>query len=176
MTCITEILKLKGDKEFLYNPEICDSIAVEGGGTYKNYEYLIVFNNNGHRCGYVAIPSGHKYDATPLTEYEFLGKKKSHYNYDSLPIDCHGGLTFMERNHNLKNFLKIPCNDFWIGFDCGHCYDARDIESLKKYFGDDYANRMLSFLHAMSMDGSVKDYDYVENVCKHIIDQLIEAK
>lgn len=168
MTCITEILKLKGDKEFLYNPEICDFFVIEGGGEYKNYEYLIVFNNLGFRCGYVAIPSDHKYAETPLIN--------NRYDYDSLSIDCHGSLTFMERKSPLKELFKIPCNDLWIGFDCGHYYDAFDIDSLRKYFGEDYIKKREKILNLLSIDGSVKDYDYVENVCKHIIDQLIEIK
>lgn len=55
MSCITEILKVKGDKDFIVSGEI----AIEGGGTYKDYEYIITFTSSGHRCGYVAIPESH---------------------------------------------------------------------------------------------------------------------
>jgi len=181
MSCITEILKLKGDKEVLL-PLDSDGkpwVAVEGGGKYKDYEYLIVLNQSGHRCGYVAIPSGHKYDLTPLEEREFMGRKREHYDYDSLDINCHGGLTFMERNHSLKKLLSTPCNDFWIGFDCGHCWDHSDVEAFTKYFGEEEAKEKKTFFDAMNLQdfeetGSVKTYQYVEAQCQSIIDQLIE--
>jgi len=175
MSCITKILELKGDKEVLVPDE--KWIAVEGGGKYKDYEYLIVLNTNGHRCGYVAIPSEHPYSETPMEMQSFLGgKERPFWDYNKLDIECHGGLTFMEPNHGLKDLLLIPCNDIWIGFDCGHYGDACDIEHFKKYFGEKEAGEKESFFKAMNFGGEsdIKDFDYVEEQCHHIIDQLIQ--
>lgn len=175
MSCITQLLKLKGDQKALL-PKGKDGtpwVAVEGGGVYKNYEFLIVLNTIGHRCGYVAIPPSHPFNNTPLEKYEFAGKTREHYNYDQLDIDCHGGLTYMDREHSLKDLLPIPCNDFWIGFDCGHCFDASDTDAMKVYFGDDAD---APFKSSVWREGVVRSYEYVEVVCKHIIDQLIEKE
>lgn len=175
MSCITEILKLKGDREFMLPPG--DWIAVEGGGTYKDHEYIIVLNTNGHRCGYVAIPPEHKYSQAPEETRELCGRPYQHYDYDSLNIECHGGLTFMSPSHDLKDLLDIPCNDMWIGFDCGHCYDAIDVDALRKYYGDKAIEEKESFIRAMNSDHTqtIKPYSYVEKECHSIIEQLIEA-
>ncbi len=173
MGCITEILRLKGDKEVLL-PE-GNWIAVEGGGSYKEHEYLIVLNINGHRCGYVAIPPEHKYSQIPETQEAW-----KHYDYDSLEIDCHGGLTFMSPTHGLKKLLETPCNDMWIGFDCGHYRDKCDVEAVRKYYGEEAYESKKSFFQAMNHDDidlgqTLKPYAYVEEECHSIIDQLIKA-
>jgi hypothetical protein len=176
MSSITEILKLKGDQE-VFIPE-GDWIAVEGGGVYKDHEYLIVLNKVGYRCGYVAIPPEHPFSNTPEEERSFMGGRKyKHYDYDSLDIDAHGGLTFMAPNHGLKDLLTIPCNDMWIGFDCGHCYDSPDVKAFEKYFGKQARESQQSFFSAIgseSYDCTIKNYDYAESECHSIIEQLIQ--
>lgn len=176
MSCITEILKLKGDKDALI-PE-GNWIAVEGGGTYKNHEYLIVLNTNGHRCGYVAIQPDHPFSQTPEEERSFMGGRPyKHYDYDSLNINCHGGLTFMSPKHGLKDLLTVPCNDMWIGFDCGHHGDRCDTEAFKKYYGEDLYDEKESFFNAMnSYDATAKGFHYVEKECQYIIDQLLGSQ
>jgi hypothetical protein len=175
MSCITEILKLKGDREFMLPQG--GWIVVEGGGTYKAYEYLIVLNTNGHRCGYVAIPPEHPYSQTPEEDRTFCGKPYKHYDYDSLDIQCHGGLTFMSPSHGLKDLLTIPCNDIWIGFDCGHCDDAIDVEALRKYYGEEAFENKKSYIDIMSgleKYQTVKTFKYAEDECQSIIEQLIQ--
>jgi hypothetical protein len=66
-----------------------------------------------HRCGYVRVPPTHSQ----------FGKE-----YDDVPVDVHGGLTFA---------AEEPCEHedgkgFWFGFDCAHYGDAmcdRDSQS-----------------------------------------------
>ena len=50
-------------------------------------------------CGYVCIPATHKLFKVP---------------YQDLDIDCHGGLTYSEKEGK----------DWVIGFDCAHCGDT----------------------------------------------------
>ncbi len=182
MSCITEILKLKGDQEVMLplGEDGTPWVAVEGGGTYKGLEYLIVLNTTGHRCGYVAIPPDHKFSNTPLEirkiEFEKFKKEYEHYDYDNLNIECHGGLTFMAKDHGLKDLLSTPCNDFWIGFDCGHCWDKPDQNAFIKYYGEDEYKKRQSFFDVIGSHGeSVKYYEYVEQECHSIIDQLLAA-
>lgn len=49
----------------------------------------------GHLCGYVFLPGGHK----------FFEK-----DYDDIPVDVHGGLTYSD---NYEGLWKV-------GFDCAH--------------------------------------------------------
>lgn len=64
--------------------------------------------------GYVVIPEGHKLNGI---------------DYDELPFDAHGGLTFATRVSDLKkeNWTGLPedCNDndWIIGFDTSHYQD-----------------------------------------------------
>lgn len=179
MSCITEILKLKGDKDVLV--PYGNWIAVEGGGKYKDHEYLIVLNTNGYRCGYVAIPPQHKYSQTSEVDYSFPGfAGQKDYDYDSLDIECHGGLTFMSPNHHLKHLLPIQCTDMWIGFDCGHYLDRCDVQKFKEYFGEEEHEKKEPFFSTMDhsdagLHQTIKGYNYVEQECHSIIEQLIKA-
>lgn len=61
----------------------------------------VLFVNDSHHCGYVAVPSGH-----PV-----FGKDYSDLECD---IEVHGGLTYASKE-----------GDFWVlGFDCAHSGDA----------------------------------------------------
>lgn len=51
--------------------------------TYKGIEYIVYKSSLASFCGYVRLPDNHPYQ-------KFTG-------YDSMDIDCHGGLTFGER-------------------------------------------------------------------------------
>lgn len=179
MSCITEILKLKGDKD-VFVPD-GSWIAVEGGGTYRDHEYIIVLNQSGHRCGYIALSPEHPYSQTPEEQRSLLGgKPRPHWDYDSLDIEVHGGLTFMSPDHDLKDLLTMPCTDMWIGFDCGHYQDKCDVVMFKKYFEEEEAKEKESFFNAMNHDDidmgqTVKEFSYVEKQCHSVIDQLIRV-
>lgn len=162
MSCITKLLEMKGDAEFL---PVHDQVVIEGGGEYKGYEYLITFTSYGTRCGYVAVPA--------------------EQDYDSSEIHAHGGITFEEDNHGAKNLLPTPCNDMWLGFDAAHWGDMRDMDQAKKYFTGvsrfdatfEILNELHKDVHAMESQSpqfSHKTFEYMENECKSIIEQLIE--
>lgn len=160
MSCITEILKRKADLPFILSPG--KRVAIEGGGTYKSYEYLITFADMGHRCGYVAISPN-------LPDY----KDESDYP----DYDVHGGITFFDKAHLAESILGHSCEDKWLGFDCGHYNDLPDIECMKSYFNPiseyslEYAiSRHTNLLHANS---EVRSKEYVEEQCKLLIEQLI---
>jgi hypothetical protein len=161
MSCIQEILKKKGDKDFLVVAGL--GLGIEGGGHYKGYDFLITFTERGHRCGYVAISSDH-----PL-----YNKKDT----DDIGLEMHGGCTFFGKHSLVKRLLgQHTCEDKWIGFDAAHCDDLQDIKSAEKYFGSD--NEYIHFLKTkgfiMEFRGlsKIKTKKYMENECKYIIDQL----
>jgi hypothetical protein len=85
-----------------------DRVLAEG--THKGFEWAIVHNGNGYRCGYVKVIPGHPWF------------QKS---WNEIDAEVHGGLTFAEAD--------VPCgkgedNGWWVGFDCAHAFDARDPE------------------------------------------------
>jgi hypothetical protein len=166
MSCITKLLEMKGDQEIL---PIHDECVIEGGGIYKDYEYLITFTSHGTRCGYVALKP---------KETEIFDEEKKNEQYYYPDIECHGGATFYGSDHGAKNLLPVPCTDVWIGFDCAHAGDGYDKELTKKYFhkqtfSDEFYESMTGF----SLRGEVihRTYDYVEQECQSIIDQLIQV-
>lgn len=159
MSCITKLLELKGDREFMPSP-LQPEIVIEGGGTYKGFEYLVVLNGHtAHRCGYVAIPKDH-----PAYNAE---------GYDHIEADVHGGLTFFGKPH----IVDSDCGDVWAGFDAGHAYDGHDIEAHERYFGSD--NQFQKYMRSrpefypIPYEGAViRTLDYMEDECKRLIDQL----
>jgi hypothetical protein len=71
----------------------------------------VLFVNDSHRCGYVAVPSGHRLHGVSCNNLYERG----------IDIDVHGGITFSESGD------KYPVeNDglYWFGFDCAHSGDA----------------------------------------------------
>ncbi len=171
MSCITEILKLKGDAEIMPFPDN-NEIVIEGGGSYKGYEYIITFTSMGHRCSYVAITPDH-----PL-----YGKDQASSS-DGFDLCVHGGITFHQQEHSIKKLLKNPCLDEWLGFDAAHGYDIPSVETSEKYFGltkwvEYMKNNSFYTDHRESkkMGMTHKTFEYMEQECFKLIDQLIEIK
>jgi hypothetical protein len=150
MGCITKLLE-SGAKRTRPN----SGSYVEGGGVYKGYEYLVVLNHNGHRCGYVAIDSTH-----PLHQCES-------YDDPRMDIDVHGGVTFFETQPT-----ESSCTDKWIGFDCGHHDDLPDLDALEKADPERAADVRKYRAYPYDYEPSMKDFSYVEHECKRIIEQV----
>lgn len=164
MSCISEILKFKGDKPILSIPTN-DEAVIEGGGVYKGYEYLITFTARGHRCGYVAIDSTH-----PL-----YGKSLSWPTDESL--DVHGGITFQKTTHSAKEMLTHPCNDEWLGFDAMHHADKPCEDTVKLYFGEEaYLKWQKDFYFTCPVFdiSEHRTFEYMEKECFKLIKQLIK--
>lgn len=166
MSCITKLLELKGDQDCL---PIHDECVIEGGGIYKDYEYLITFTSHGTRCGYVALKP---------EETEKFEKKRENEQFYYPDVECHGGVTFYGNDHGAKDLLPVPCADFWVGFDCAHAGDGHDKELTQKYFKRQiFSDEFYDTFAGFSLDGIVvhRTFDYVEGECHSIIDQLIKA-
>lgn len=166
---ITEILKLKGDKEFLTVKEgiVKKGIVVEDGGVYKGYDYLITFVEfSAHRNGYVFIPKDNK-----LYDKKLDGK-------DGYGLSVHGGITFYYYSFEIIGMDEnTDCTEKWVGFDGMHAGDLLDIEHYKKYFGDN--TRRIGFLEEMfdalsSCGNVIRTKEYMVQECKNLIDQIIE--
>lgn len=170
MSCITKILEIKGSKEYIL---ATDGVVIEGGGIYKDYEYIITFNDMGFRCGYVALDPDHLlYDKDCTSVY-----KESDPSY----VTAHGGITFHDTHSIVKKILGYECLDKWLGFDAGHCYDLVDLKSVHKYFPNlreakkDYVLEMAK-LFERDREIKIRTFSYMEDECKQLIDQLLEVK
>jgi len=94
---------------------MCLSVAVNypdcvlSKGEHKGFEWMVVHNGHGYRCGYVRLPVGHPWHG------------KSDWD---LNANVHGGLTFSEPDKPCDG--DRPDNAWWIGFDCAHGGDVPD--------------------------------------------------
>ena len=73
--------------------------------TEAGLKAYVLYVNESHHCGYVAIPKNHSFNGDNYNE---------HYN-----IDVHGGLTFAGTINGI--------NETWLfGFDAAHLGDATE--------------------------------------------------
>lgn len=120
---IHKIIKQEGDtKEWVYT---CNN-----GIEFKCYIRRVP--RSGHLCGYVHL--------TPDNDY--FG-----YEYDQIPVNCHGGLTYASE-HN---------NEWVIGFDCAHYGDLQPFYTDMEIYGN---------------DGTYRDMEYLTNECESICEQI----
>jgi hypothetical protein len=88
----------------VFNPErliLADS--------YLGYEYEVTCNGLAVRCGYVRIPAGHPWHGA------------DHWELDA---QAHGGVNFSAPDRSCDK--GGPDDAWWLGFDCGHAFDAFD--------------------------------------------------
>ncbi len=123
---------------------------------YRGYTCVVKLMKMGHRCGYVALPKTH-----PLYDKE----------YDKIDIDCHGGLTFGSMRLDGQPNKGV----YWIGFDCAHAYDRKDLEACRKAFPDQIAYYDAIEKYEKSED-VVRTKEFVEAECRHIVDQILEMR
>ncbi len=165
MSCITKILETKGTQPFLIDKY--REISIEGGGTYKGYEYLITFTGCGYRCGYVAVPTNHP----------------THSSDESCPeFEVHGGITFFAEARFEEFTGGHLCGDKWLGFDAMHGGDVECLDTIKKYFGENdhiiFTKTYDTLIGEMISIGNKRKpihrtYEYMESECKDLIEQLI---
>lgn len=126
----------------------------------EGYRCVIVGQNLGHRCGYIAIPKGH----------EFYG-----VGYEDIDIDVHGGWTYSE---NSKWEYPVIANDiWWIGFDCGHYCDGKDLELIKSFGKDSESVKyMLDMESRFPSNEEVRTIEYVENELIDAVKQIKNLK
>lgn len=72
-------------------------------GNTEGFDWLVVHNTMGFRCGYIRIPFDHPWH----------GK-----DWEDIDCEVHGGITF--------SCPDTEDDSWWIGFDCAHASDAAD--------------------------------------------------
>lgn len=133
-----------------------NNYKVEKEFEVDGFKCVIVGQNWGHRCGYIEIPSNHKYYGV---------------GYDEIDIDIHGGWTYANVSSTYP--IESPTNTYWIGFDCNHYCDAKDIE-LVKSFGDTRTTKYILENNHTYEDAIVRTMKYVENELRNAVKKLKE--
>ncbi len=121
---------------------------------YRGIPCVILFQTMGFRTGYIGLPGD--------------------VNVDEDSLDCHCGITYIEKNLHYQKDENIT----WVGFDCGHACDGYDIESMKKYFGHDpefmqMFGFMENYYKTMNESYEFRTLEYCENECKRMVDQYL---
>ncbi len=139
---------------------MCLSIAIHrpndvlAKGEHEGFEWQVIHNGAGYRCGYVRVPLGHPWHGKHYNEFE---------------AECHGGLTFAEADLPCANAEKAD-DGWWIGFDCQHAWDLPDlglpISELRRF----------SLEHGFfDQDSQVRTQAYVEAECRSLCKQAKAA-
>lgn len=133
-------------EKFVYKDYIC--IVKRMMGAYSFF---------GNLNGYVVLLPDDKYN----------GK-----HYDEIDVNCHGGLTWSSNAEDL--FPEYKDDDYWIiGFDCAHYGDLQPFMILTEMW------MTPPFDNTIILDDpnlTYKDFEYVRNECRKIVDQLDETK
>ena len=135
---------------------MCLSIALHrpddvlGEGVHAGYQWLIMNNGTGYRCGYVQLPKGHPWHGLDYDDAN-----------EVMDVPVHGGLTFSEPDE--------PCDAlgdddaWWLGFDCAHGFDLPDPD-LKTDRTDEQSRAILALYH--NTGAEVRTQAYVESQCR----------
>ena len=118
-------------------------------GEHLGFEWAVVHNGNGYRCGYIRLPAGHPWHGAGY--------------YDSIVegVEVHGGLTFAEAD---KPCHKTgPDDAWWLGFDCAHFHDRQDPFLPREIAAFDFPG------------AEVRSQEYVEDQCRSLCKQAAAA-
>jgi hypothetical protein len=116
---------------------------------YKGIYYLIKQNPHMYSwLAYIKLPDKHKW------------VKK---NYDDIPLDCHGGLTFKATVTGKENHWQGFTKGTWIGWDYGHVGDFTD-------YGFAFSNDSVFKYNEMDKKW---EYEEVEKEVKEVIEKII---
>lgn len=172
----------------MYGAKI-ESIFVHNGLTCT-----VLFQSTGHRCGYVAVEKGHPLfginynqdikspELLQELKNTIIGKRgiMDIFCWDgektnlSILIDVHGSLTY-SGGESLYPILTVSqiSPRWWFGFDCAHCDDSKDWESVRKYFPEHQWRTLWEIDQEYPTRDAVRTQEYVESECRNLADSLI---
>ena len=129
------------------------SYKVESDFEFKGCRCVVVFASMGHRCGYVGLPKEH------ICE----GK-----DYDEIDVSVHGGLTYAGQG----NKYPVDDNRSWIGFDCAHYRDAKDLDLVKELNEEHTYTTIADMERMYPIGGIIRNTEYVERELIELVKQL----
>jgi hypothetical protein len=122
--------------------------------TQAGLRAVVVVQDHGNRCGYVAVPEGHA----------MHGK-----DYDEVDVTVHGGLTFAD---GTDTYPVVAEGLWWFGYDCAHYGDSRDPELMTPEYQKMYDKGLFSFFG----EGTVRSLGYCVSECESLATQLKDMK
>ena len=129
-------------------------------GEHLGFQWRVIHNGHGYRCGYIRVPAGHPWHG--------LG-------YDDIEAECHGRLTFASHDRPCAN-AEAADDGYWLGFDCGHYQDARDW-SLPTEPGFRELIKPLEAMYPTAHAGEViRTTEYVEAECRSLCEQASQRR
>jgi len=145
-------------KENIEGRLIMNKNKIEKQFNYKGFDCVIVGTTMGHRCGYIAVsePSEQMLEDA----------------YD-LDFDVHGGITYGGSSKEYP--IPSETERFWLGFDCAHYNDAKDMNLLRELASpESYQYQVKIDLEYPINDQVVRTTQYVEDELKSLGDQILE--
>lgn len=132
--------------------------AVEERFDYKGFPCVVIMQPMCFRTAYIGLPKGNRY----------FGK-----DYSSIPVGCHGGLTYSSDHL----YGQTDKDTWWIGFDTGHYGDGYAFEDAKQLFaGNEVVLEHIALLEREEFcsEWEAMTLAYCKNECRRIVDQIIE--
>lgn len=174
---------------------------VEREFEHAGYKCVVVFQDMGHRCGYVGVPKESKLYGEHYTEKldikmsemydkkigkrgvitlfcEELSDKEEMVRID-LYFDVHGSVNYSNGGENSD--YPIKSNLWWFGFDCIHAGDKGDYEYAMKLFPEQ-RERLESIIRIDkkiygelgNTEDVIRSEEYVAEECKRLAEQIKE--
>ena len=145
-------------------------LVLERIGKKRGIKFSIIFTDFGHRCAYIKPTKDNLAWLVYVLRrncsrkyFELIEK----FDYDLIPT-VHGGMGFMYFNGNKDRGFT---DGLVIGWDYGHCNDARDYDLVKKYFGESYYT-MSSLAMFKGIPMSVYTHEDILRDIKVVIDNV----
>lgn len=149
-------------------------------GELHGFEYEIVKNGSGYRCGYIKVLPGHPwfgkgYSCSSDDHYDEDYNVSPNHVCDIFDASVHGGITFADYGKSCPTHGEF--DEWWVGFDCAHSGDRPD-PSL----ADDERSRQHMIAEnerwaniSTPWPETIKDNDYVRSECESLALQAKEA-
>ena len=168
---------------------------IESDFIFKGFRCIGIFGDSGTRCGYVGIPKGHplyKKDYQDSVNMKLEDFKEPFDKRGIIGILCnvlegddkvhictlfnvHGGITFADGGEDSEYPVKSDL--WWLGFDCAHYDDAKDLVTLKKEFDNTRTDLIIKMEEEWPIsDTTVRTKEYVVSELKSLVDQIIKYK
>lgn len=164
---------------------------------YRGYRCVTTFTDMGERCGYVGLPERHplygkgfgsQVKATikdliaseetenkrnPMLLFCFSGEDEDNQVRLEAYFNVHGGITYAMGGRDSSH--PINSDLWWLGFDCGHYGDGKDLDLLEQLWGDDEnIQKRIEFEREHFYGGIIRSKEYVQQECRNLVDQIID--
>lgn len=156
---------------------MCLSIALQrpddvlATGEHQGFQWQVIHNGRGYRCGYIRLPVGHPWHG------------KSWNDSEVEEVEVHGCITYAEPDEPCSK--PGPDDAWWLGFDCAHVFDLPDPELPNNRppspfdfcFSSPFFDAIDSIVsrHPIDARRDVRSQEYVEAECRKLCDQAAAA-